>query len=202
MTPIRTTKRRAQTEASLGKIQPVPHRPSHPVIRHPAYIFLADASLQHQVFDQPSNRIVRQSRYNRRVHPKGAPQAPGNVVFTSALPCTKMTGGRNAFIPRIEPQHDFTKTNEIPQAAILRFDTQLRHNLNFTNSPVPQVTAWSDPACAWNPESASRRRPSQKLLVVASDPPPANSPPRPRTVQPPPEMKLSSRIGQRSTERE
>src|SRR5271163_1433916 len=131
MTSIRTSQWRAQTEASLGEIQPVADRPPHAVIRHPANIFLADASLQHQVFNQPSNWIVRESRYNRRVHPKGAPQAASNVVFASTLPRTKMTGGRDAFIPGIESQHDFPKANEIPHAAVLRFYIQLRHNLTL-----------------------------------------------------------------------
>ena len=81
MAAIRTTQRRTQSESSLGKIQPVADRPANSVKRHPPHIFLTDASLQHQVFDETPNGIVREGRHDRRIHAKAASEAPGNVVF-------------------------------------------------------------------------------------------------------------------------
>ena len=91
MAAIRTSHGRPRTETSLGKIQTVTDGPAHPVRWNPAHIFLADASLQHQVFDETSDGIVRERGDDRSVHPKAAPETAGDVVFTSALPCAKMT---------------------------------------------------------------------------------------------------------------
>jgi hypothetical protein len=129
MTTIRTSEWRSQPEASLRKIQSVADAPAHPVKRHPSHILLTNASLQHQVFDKTSNRIVGEGGYDRRVHPKAASQAAGDVVFAATLPHAKMTRRGDALVPRVEAQHDFTEADQVPHATTLRFDLQLRHDL-------------------------------------------------------------------------
>jgi len=88
-----------------------------------------DPFLEHQVFDETSNRIVRKGGYDRRVHPKTTPEAAGDVVFASALPCAKMTRRGGTLVARVESQHDCTKADQVPHAAALRFDVQFRHDL-------------------------------------------------------------------------
>src|SRR5271166_6533747 len=106
MPAIRTSERRAQAESPLCKIQPIADAPAHSVIRHPAHIFLANAALQHQVLDKPSDRIVRKGCDHRGFEPKAASKAAGDVVLASTFPHPKMTSRRDALIARIEAQHD------------------------------------------------------------------------------------------------
>ncbi len=129
MAAIRTSEWSPQAKAPLGKIQPVADGRAYPVKRHPAHILLTDAALKHQVFDQTSNRIVRQRGYDPRVHRKATPEPAVDVVFASTLPRPKMTGRGDSFVARVESQHDFSEADQVPHAAVLRFDVQLRHDL-------------------------------------------------------------------------
>ena len=58
MPAIGATERRANAEAAFGEIQSVANRAAHAVVWHPANIFLADAALQHEVFDQAADGII------------------------------------------------------------------------------------------------------------------------------------------------
>src|SRR5712692_4644566 len=139
---IRTSKRSAQAETSLGKIQTVADRASHAVKGHPADIFLTDASLEDQIFDKAANWIVRKGGHDGRVHPKASAKAAGDVVFASPFPCTKMARGGDALVARIEPQHDFAKADQVPHATALRLDIQFRHVClpnSFRISRVPRM---------------------------------------------------------------
>src|ERR1700728_1600476 len=117
MAAIRTSDWSAQTEASLGKIQAVADRASHAVEGGPAHIFLTNASLQHQVFDEASNWIVREGRDNRRVHAETAPKPASHVVFASTFPRAKMARRGDAPIAGIEAEHDFAETHQVPHTS-------------------------------------------------------------------------------------
>ncbi len=108
---IGTAEGRAQAEASFGKIQSIANGAADSVKRNPAHIFLTDASLEHQVFDETSDRIVSEGSDDRRVHAKASPEAAGYVVFASTLPYAKMTRRGDALVPWIEAQHDFAKAD-------------------------------------------------------------------------------------------
>src|SRR5580693_992610 len=102
MPAIRTTECSANPETPLGKIQPIADASANPVIRHPTQVFLAHASLQHEVFHETTNRVIRECRHNRRVHAKTAPESTGYVVFASTFPRSKLTRCRYTIVPGIE----------------------------------------------------------------------------------------------------
>jgi len=93
--------------------------PAHAVILRPANVLLTDAALQHRIFDQAPNWMVRQCGYDRGFHSKTAPEASGDVVFTAAFPHAKMTRGRDAFIPRVEAKDHFSQTDCVPYTTTL-----------------------------------------------------------------------------------
>src|ERR1700687_6062553 len=106
----------ANAEATLGEIQPVPYSPAYAIIWRPANVLLADAPLQHEVFDQSSDGIVSERGHNGRIKTEAALEPAGYVVFAAAFPGTKMTSGGNASIAGIEAQHDFAQAHQVPPA--------------------------------------------------------------------------------------
>jgi hypothetical protein len=119
---IRATDSRAHAKAALCKVQTVPYRSSDSIKWRPSNVFLADSSLQHQVFNQSSDGVVRERRDDRCVHSKAAPEPACDVVFASALPCAELPRCGNALITRIKAQHHFTQADQIPHAIAFRFD--------------------------------------------------------------------------------
>src|SRR5579863_1657147 len=122
MTTVRTTEGSANAKPPLGKIQAVADPSANPVIRQPTHIFLAHASLQHEVFHETTNRIVSQCRHNRCIHTKTTSQSASYVVFASTFPRSKLTGCRYAIVPRIESEHNFPEAHQIPHALVFRSD--------------------------------------------------------------------------------
>src|SRR5271156_2699133 len=106
MAAIRAAEGSTHAEASLGEIQSVADGAAHCVERHPAHIFLANATLEHKVFHQASYRIVREGGYDGGIHPKASPEAAGDVVFAASFPGAKMARRGDALVPRVETQHD------------------------------------------------------------------------------------------------
>ena len=62
----------ADAKAAFGKIQSIANLAPHSVIWLPENQLLIDAALQHQIFHQPSHRIVGQCRGNRGAQSKTA----------------------------------------------------------------------------------------------------------------------------------
>src|SRR5580704_13760899 len=122
MPAVRTTKGSANAKPPLGKIQAVAHASANPVIRHPTHVFLAHASLQHEVFHETTNRVIIECRHNRRVHTKTAPESAGYVVFASTFPRSKLTRSRYTIVTGIESEHDFPEAHQVPYAFVFRPD--------------------------------------------------------------------------------
>src|SRR5215470_9204700 len=89
---------------AFGKVQAIPKVASYAVVWHPAYVLLRDPALQHKVFDQSSDRVVGKRRDDRSFQAKAAPQPTRHVVLTAALPYSKLAGGGDPPIARIEPK--------------------------------------------------------------------------------------------------
>ena len=128
MPAVRTTQRRANAEAALGEIQSVAHGAADSVIGRPADIFLADAALQHEVFDEAADGIVRERGDDRGVHSKAALESAGDVVFAAAFPGAEVARGGNALVAGIEAQHDFAQAHQVPHAFAFWLDVQFRHD--------------------------------------------------------------------------
>jgi hypothetical protein len=84
--------------------------------------------LQHQVFQQPSHRILRQGCCNGRAQLKAAPQAARHVVFAAALPRREVAGGMDAALAGIKAKHDLAQADALPAAGIGCFD---RYSVHF-----------------------------------------------------------------------
>ena len=88
--PVGASERRANAEAALGEIQAVADGAADAVIRGPADIFLADAALPHEVFDEAADGIVRERGDDRSIQAEAALETAGYVVFAAALPGAEM----------------------------------------------------------------------------------------------------------------
>jgi len=82
----------------------------------------ADASLQHQIFQEAADCIVRKSSDDGCAHTKAAPQTAGDVVLAAALPGAKLARGGDPAISWIETQHDLAETYQVPFAAVFWSD--------------------------------------------------------------------------------
>ena len=51
-------------------------------------------------------------------------QPAGDVVLAAAFPNLESATGVNAALTRIEPEHDFAQTHQIPAAIIFRLDRE------------------------------------------------------------------------------
>ena len=119
---VRASDRGARAETPLGEVQPVAHSPSHAVIFHPLHVRLVDAALIDQVLNQTAHGIVGERGHDRRLHSEAALQPAGDVVFAAAFPCLKSPRRVNSPVARVEPQHHFAERDQVPSAAIFRFD--------------------------------------------------------------------------------
>src|SRR2546430_17145531 len=52
ITPVRNAHRSANPEATLGKIEPIPHRPADAIVGHPLNEHCIDSALQNEILDQ------------------------------------------------------------------------------------------------------------------------------------------------------
>ncbi len=74
--------------------------------------------MQHEVFDEAADGVVRQSGDDRGAQAKTTAQAAGDVVLTAALPSAKGPCGVNAVFTRIKTQHHLTQADTIPADAL------------------------------------------------------------------------------------
>src|SRR5712692_1088708 len=155
---IRTTEGGAYAESALGEIQSVAHGAADAIVGHPAYVFLADAALQHEVFDQPANGIVCEGSNDGGVEAETTLQAARDVVFAATFPDAKLTGGRDPLVPGIEAQHDLAQADQIPGAGTLRFDVQRRHGVRCSWMVLPKCATDRPPASTMLPPDTSPRQ--------------------------------------------
>src|SRR5215469_12468838 len=136
MPTVRAAKRRPDAKSSLGEIQTIAHRAAHAVVLYPAQVLKIYSPLQHEVFDQATDGVVGERRYDCGIQAKATPKPAGDVVFAAALPRAKLTRGGNAQVSGIQPEHDFTQTDKIPSALVLCFDLHASYS-----SPIREVFA-------------------------------------------------------------
>ena len=72
---------RTDTETPFGEIQSIAHGSADSIVSHPSQDLLAHTSLQHEVFDEATNRIVSDAVTICSVHAKATSESAGNVVF-------------------------------------------------------------------------------------------------------------------------
>src|ERR1700722_8163056 len=125
---IRATQRSPYPKPALGEIQTIAHGAAYSVKRRPAHIFLADPALEHEIFKQSSDAIIRQGSNDRSIHSETALQTASHVVFATALPRPKMAGRGYALVARIKAQHHFPQADQIPGTLRLRLDLLHRHD--------------------------------------------------------------------------
>jgi hypothetical protein len=88
---------------------------------------LVHASLIDTVLYQAADRIVRNRRDDRGVHPKAAVKAAGDIVFAAPFPNAEGARSCHAPITRIQSKHHFAQADQVPSANFFRFDSQLGH---------------------------------------------------------------------------
>ena len=83
---VRAADAAARAEAALGEVQPVADAAPDAVVFLPAQVRQVDAALEHQVLDQPADRVVGQRGDVRGAQAEAAAQAARDVVFAAAFP--------------------------------------------------------------------------------------------------------------------
>src|SRR5207253_2107549 len=121
---------------ALGEIESVARSASDAVVGDPAQPRQIAAALQHQVFDETSDRIVDERRDDRGVESEAAAQSARDVVLAAALPRLKRARRGDAAVAGIESQHHLAEGDEIVARGF--FDLHLRD----ASSP--------DPPCAYS----------------------------------------------------
>ena len=131
MSPVGATQRGAYSEPPLGEVHAIPYGTSDAIEGYPADVLLADASLEHQVFDEPAHRIVRQRRHDRGVEAEAPFQPACDVVFSTTLPSAEFPCRSNAHVAGIEAKHNFAQRNHVPHALLLRLDGEFCHRAKY-----------------------------------------------------------------------
>jgi hypothetical protein len=75
---------------------------------------LIDTALEDQILDQATDRVVGECGDYSSIQTKATLQATRNVVFATTFPDLKSACGMNASFTRIEAQHYFAKTDDVP----------------------------------------------------------------------------------------
>ena len=78
--------RAADAEAALGEVEPVADAAADAVVGHPADVRDVDAALEHQVLDEPADRVVGERGDDRGAQAEAPAQPAGDVVLAAALP--------------------------------------------------------------------------------------------------------------------
>src|SRR5262245_6520559 len=119
MAPIGTAQRRARTEASLDKVEPISRAPPHSVVRLPDEIAGVDAALQHEIFDEAPDRIVGERSDDRGTLVEAATQPASDVVLAAPFPGVQDTCRVNSSFTGIEPQHYFAQAHDVERRCVL-----------------------------------------------------------------------------------
>src|SRR5579859_7155898 len=119
-----TAQRCSHAESTLRKIESVARRMAYAVVLHPADQRLIDAALINEILKQPSDRIIRESRNDRGVQAETPFQSASDVVFPAAFAHFKGARRGDAPVTRVESEHDFAQTDDVPAALLLRLNRQ------------------------------------------------------------------------------
>ena len=92
---------------------------------------LLDAALEHQVFDEASDRVVGERRHDGCRQAEAAAQPAGDVVLAAAFPGLERAGRANTPVTRIEAQHDLAERDERPAAGVGGAERQCERHGGF-----------------------------------------------------------------------
>ena len=109
------------------KLRPLRLVAADAVVLDPAQVRQIDAPLQHQILDQPADRVVGQRGDDRGAQPEAAAQAARDVVLAAALPRGEAAGGVDAPLAGIEAQHHLAQAHLIETARSCRLDDEVLH---------------------------------------------------------------------------
>src|SRR5581483_7568171 len=115
----------AYTEPPLGEVEPVANLAANAVVGPPEEVCALDASLQHQVLDQPADRVVGERGDDARAQTEATAQPARDVVLAAAFPRAKRARGVDPRLARVEPEHHLAQRNEVVAALLAR--AQLDH---------------------------------------------------------------------------
>src|SRR5262249_28948576 len=99
-----------------GEVQAVANLAPDAVELDPAEVREVDATLQQQIFDEPTDRVIRQCRDDCRALPEAAAQPARDVVLPAAFINAKGAGGMDAAFPWIKAEHDFAQADLVEAA--------------------------------------------------------------------------------------
>src|SRR5437762_14033608 len=116
MPTIGTTNRGAYAVTTFRKIQTVTGGAAYPVVLHPTHMRLINSALKHQIFDQPSDRVIGQRRDDCGVESEAPLQSARDVVFSAAFPYLKRARRMNVSRSGIETQHHLAEAYLVPAA--------------------------------------------------------------------------------------
>jgi hypothetical protein len=93
MTTIRTSDCTAYTEAPLGKVQPIPHGPTDPVIGGPLQERGVDPALENEILHEATDFVIGKGTQQGSAKAEATAESARDVIFTASFPGTEGTGG-------------------------------------------------------------------------------------------------------------
>src|SRR5581483_2510945 len=103
----------------------VAHLAADAVVGTPQQARRLDAALEHEILDQPADRIVGERRHDSGAQPEAAAQPARDVVLASTLPGLERPRRGDATLARVEAEHHLAERDEVVAALLLR--AQLHH---------------------------------------------------------------------------
>jgi hypothetical protein len=105
---IGTSDSRANSIATLRKIQSVARRATHAIIGSPANERCIDTTLQDKVFNKAAYGIFGERGCHGGAQSKTTTKAAGYVILAAAFPGGELSGRMDTAFARIKAQHHFT----------------------------------------------------------------------------------------------
>ena len=106
----------ADAEAPLEEVDAVAGLAADAVEGAPKDVVLADAALEHEVFDEAADRVIDERGDDGTAQAEAAAQAAGDVVLAAAFPDAEAAGTDDAAFAGIEAEHDLAERDEVPGA--------------------------------------------------------------------------------------
>src|SRR5262249_48632264 len=150
MSAVGASGRPSHSESTIDKVQAVARCASNTVVGQPSDQGLIGATLINQILNETSDGVIHECSHNRRLQTEASLQRAGHVVFTAAFVYIEFASRPDALVARIESQHDFTESNEVPTASFFWFRTQDHNSVasNFGTSTwiTARAARYADPA--------------------------------------------------------
>src|SRR5208337_5590526 len=125
---IRTSQRRPNAESPLREVKSISCRASHPIIWHPTHQRLIHSALINQVLQKTPNGVIRKCRHYGGVQTEAALQSSRHVVLAASFIHLETSRRPDSLFPGIQPQHYFSKADQIPAAVLFRSHFKTHHS--------------------------------------------------------------------------